>query len=68
MYCGFDGWFARTVTYTTARVWGFLYFYDWLNPDPRRVARMDWYTMAGFAGGMVAGIVSNPVELVYTRM
>lgn len=68
MFTGIDGWCARTVTYTTARVWSFLYFYDWLNPDPRRTARMDWYTMAGFAGGMVAGIVSNPVELVYTRM
>jgi len=68
MFCGLDGWVARTVTYTTSRVWCFLYFYDWLNPDPRRTARMDWYTMAGMAGGMCAGIVSNPVELVYTRM
>ena len=31
MYTGIDGFVARTVAYTTARVWGFLYFYDWLN-------------------------------------
>jgi hypothetical protein len=67
-FCGLDGFLARTVTYTTARVWSFLYFYDKLNPDPRRTARMDWYIMAGLAGGALAGVVSNPVELVYTRM
>lgn len=31
-----DAFFMRTVAYTTARIWGFLYFYDWINPDPRR--------------------------------
>ena len=31
-----DAFFMRTVGYTTARVWSFLYFYDWINPDPRR--------------------------------
>ena len=36
MYTGFDGFVARTMAYTTARVWGYLYFYDKLNPDPRR--------------------------------
>jgi len=35
-YSKFDAFFMRTVTYTTARVWGFLYFYDWINPDARR--------------------------------
>jgi len=67
-YSGLDGWFARTIAYTTARVWGFCYFYDWINPDPRRCARPDYYIMAGIAGGFVAGVASNPVELVFTRM
>lgn len=35
-FSSFDAWAIRTVSYTTARVWGFLYFYDWINPDPRR--------------------------------
>ena len=35
-YSKFDAFFLRTVSYTTARVWGFLYFYDWINPDARR--------------------------------
>lgn len=67
-FSSFDGFAARTVAYTTARVWGFLYFYDWLNPDPRRTARLDWMIMAGCAGGFVAGVVSNPIEIVFTRM
>lgn len=49
-------------------MWGFCYFYDWINPDPRRLARPDYYVMAGIAGGMVAGIATNPVELVFSRM
>jgi len=56
------------MAYTTARVWAFCYFYDWINPDPRRVARLDYYIMAGSVGGFVAGVVSNPIELVFTRM
>lgn len=58
----------RTVGYTTARIWAFLYFYDWLNPDSRRQARPDFYGYAGFLGGMVGGILSNPFEIVFTRM
>ena len=29
---------------------------------------MDWYFMAGMAGGITAGVVSNPVDLVFSRM
>jgi hypothetical protein len=58
----------RTVTYTTARVTAFTYFYDKVNVDPRRLARPDYLIAAGCAGGMIAGIVSNPVEIVFTRM
>lgn len=56
------------MAYTTARVWAFCYFYDKVNPDPRRTARMDWMIMAGLAGGFTAGVVTNPIDLVYTRM
>ncbi len=39
-----------------------------MNKDPRRLARPDYYVAAGLAGGAIAGIVSNPVEVVFTRM
>ena len=68
MFTCWDGFVVKTMAYTTARVWGFLYFYDWLNPDPRRTARPDWYIMAGMAGGMLAGLIINPTDLVFTRM
>lgn len=58
----------RTVAFTTARVWSFLYFYDWINPDARRVAKGDFYVYAGLAGGLTAGVLSNPFEIVFTRM
>lgn len=67
-YSSLDAFFLRTIAYTTTRVGGFLYFYDWLNPDPRRQARQDFYGYAAVAGGMTAGVLSNPFEVVFTRM
>ena len=67
-YSSLDAFFLRTVAYTTARTWGFLYFYDWINPDSRRQARADFYGYAGLAGGLVGGYLSNPFEIVFTRM
>jgi solute carrier family 25 oxoglutarate transporter 11 len=55
------------MSYTTARVWGFLTFYDWINQDPRRTARPDYYVMAGLGGGMLAGVLTNPIEMVFAR-
>ena len=66
-YSSIDGFLIRTTAYTTARVWAFLHFYDKLNPDPRRTARMDWYIMSGIAGGFLAGVVTNPIDLVFAR-
>jgi len=66
--CRIDGFLMRTFAYTTARVWGFCYFYDWINPDPRRVARPDYMVAAGVAGGFLAGVVTNPVDIVFSRM
>jgi hypothetical protein len=68
MFTGLDAFAVRTIGYTTARTWAFLYFYDWINPDPRRNARMDSMFTAALFGGMVAGVLTNPIELVYTRM
>jgi solute carrier family 25 oxoglutarate transporter 11 len=67
-YTNYEGFLARTLAYTTSRTWAYLYFYDRLNHDPRRHARPDRTAMAGVAGGLIAGIVSNPIEVVYTRM
>lgn len=58
----------RTVSYTTARVWAFCYFYDKVNTDPRRIARPDYFVAAGLTGGLVAGLVTNPFEIVFARM
>lgn len=67
-YSKFDAFFLRTVSYTTARVWGWLFFYDWINPDPRRNAKIDFNAFAAIGGGLVGGIVANPFEVVFRRM
>jgi hypothetical protein len=59
---------VRTVAYTTARTWAFTYFYDKVNNDPRRLARPDWFVTAGIPAGLVAGIITNPVDIVFNRM
>lgn len=67
-YSSIDAFVARTVGYTTARIYGFGYFYDKFNPDPRRVARADYFLYAGVLGGFVAGAVTNPLDVVFDRM
>lgn len=67
-FSNYEGYLARTIVHTSSRLWAYLYFYNRLNKDPRRHARPDRQAMAGLWGGLLAGIVSNPVELVYTRM
>lgn len=58
----------RTIAYTSCRVGAFGYFYDKLNSDPRRVARIDKFIYAGVLGGMTAGIAMNPFDIVFDRM
>jgi hypothetical protein len=67
-YSSFDAFFVRTLAYTTARVGLFGYFYDKLNKDPRRIARPDYMIFAGLAGGFTAGVVTNPIDIVFNRM
>ena len=54
--------------YTTARIGLFGYFYDKFNPDPRRMARFDYFLAAGVLGGFTAGLVTNPIDIVFNRM
>jgi len=66
--CSIDGFLARTIGYTTARIWAFGYFYDKFNHDPRRMARFDYFLGAGVLGGAIAGVVTNPIDIVFNRM
>ncbi len=67
-YSTIDTFLLRTVGYTTARIWAFGYFYDKLNKDPRRMARIDKFLYAGVLGGVTAGILTNPIDIVFNRM
>jgi solute carrier family 25 oxoglutarate transporter 11 len=68
MFYRIDAFVLRTLAYTTARVWAFSYFYDKINKDPRRIARPDAFVTAGVAGGFIAGVLTNPFEIVFNRM
>jgi len=67
-FTSFEGFAARTLMYTTARTSAFLYFYDWINKDPRRYAKPEKLFYAAVPAGIVAGFVTNPFEVVFTRM
>jgi len=67
-YTSFDAFLIRTLGFTTARIACFGFFYDWINSDPRRQARPDAYAFAGLMGGLTAGIITNPIDIVFTRM
>jgi hypothetical protein len=67
-YTSYEGFAARTILYTTARTSCFLYFYDWIQKDPRRYAKPEKLLYAAIPAGLVAGVISNPIELTFTRM
>lgn len=67
-FTSWEGFLARTFSYTTARLSCYLWFFDRLNKDPRRYARPDRQAIAGIAGGLIAGIITNPIEIVFARM
>lgn len=67
-YTSYEGFLTRTIAYTTIRTSCFLYFYDWINHDPRRYAKPERLLYSAIPAGLVAGILTNPIELVFTRM
>lgn len=67
-YTSYEGFLLKTVGYTTARVGAFCYFYDWINGDPRRYARPEKLLMSAIPAGLIAGLISNPFEIVFSRM
>ncbi len=67
-YTSVEGFALKTMLYTTARTSAFLYFYDWINHDPRRYAKPEKLLYAAVPAGIVAGLVTNPLEVVFTRM
>jgi len=67
-FSSYEGFLFRTMAYTTFRVSSFLYFYDWINKDPRRYAKPEKLMFSAIPAGMIAGVLTNPFEIVYTRM
>ena len=67
-YTSYEGFALKTIAYNSVRVSAFLYFYDWFNHDPRRYAKPDKLLYSAIPAGVIARVLSNPFELVFTRM
>ena len=67
-YSSWEGFAMKTIAYTSIRTSAFLYFYDWINHDPRRYAKVDKLLISAIPAGVITGILTNPFELVFTRM
>lgn len=67
-YTSYEGFALKTIAYNSIRISSFLYFYDWINHDPRRYAKPEKLLYAAIPGGLIAGLLTNPFELVFTRM
>jgi hypothetical protein len=53
-YSSFGAFLLRTVVNTTTRIWGYLSFYDWINPDARRQPKPDFYAYTGIEVGLAS--------------
>jgi hypothetical protein len=58
---------ARSFWYGGFRPYFWSLFYNYFNRDPRRTAHWTVCSFAGFLGGFCAGVISNPIDLVYNR-
>ncbi len=67
-YTSYEGLALKTMAYTNVRLMSYGYFYDWVNHDPRRMARGDYMLYAGLVGGFLTGVATNPLDCVFTRM
>lgn len=58
---------ARSLWYGGFRAYFWSLSYNYFNPDPRRSPHWGVSFLAGFLGGFCAGVVANPVDIVYNR-
>lgn len=62
-----DTLIARSFWYGGFRPYFWSLFYNYFNKDPRRTIHWTTCTFASFVGGFCAGILANPIDLVYNR-
>lgn len=59
--------FVRSIWYGGFRPYFWALFYNYFNKDPRRTAHWTVTSFAGFLGGFCAGVIANPIDIVYNR-
>ncbi len=64
---GADTLLARSFWYGGFRPYFWSLFYNYFNQDPRRTVHWTGVSLAGFLGGFCAGVITNPIDIVYNR-
>jgi len=67
MYTGFDTLLMRGLWLGGWRSYFWSFFYNHYNKDPRRAPHYSVGSFASFLGGFCAGVVNNPIDIVYNR-
>jgi hypothetical protein len=58
---------VRSFWYGGFRPYFWSLFYNYFNTDPRRSKHWSVSCFAGFMGGFCAGVLTNPIDIVYNR-
>ena len=67
LFTGYDSLLMRGLWGGSWRTYFWCYFYNQVNKDPRRAPHWSIGTLASFLGGFCAGVITNPVDVIYNR-
>jgi hypothetical protein len=67
LYTGYDSLLMRGLWGSGWRSYFWCYFYNYFNTDPRRAPHWAVGSTASFMGGFCAGVITNPIDIVYNR-
>jgi len=67
LFTGYDSLLWRGIWGSSWRTYFWCYFYNHFNKDPRRAPHWAIGTWASFLGGFCAGVITNPIDIVYNR-
>ena len=67
LYTGFDTLFIRSLWYGGFRCYLWCSLFNYVNKDPRRTPHWAVDSLTSFSAGFLAGVLTNPIDIVYNR-
>lgn len=68
LFSGWDAQFAKGLYQSAIKTFLWCHIYNYYNDDPRRVRSLGVSTFTNFLAGFGAGLLTNPIDLVYNRI